>query len=122
VNQRDRRSLTDFGLVEPLLREGVPPRHLIISSDLADAQVVVSEDFVAALLLDFVMVPAGAPADERLLVPPARKRKDPSLAGQALVADVVNEALFLLQLGAQHLGVVEVVIPVLPIWEDLKNH
>jgi hypothetical protein len=37
---------------------------LIVSSDLADAQVVVSEDFVAALLLDLVMAPAGAPADE----------------------------------------------------------
>src|SRR4051812_47172851 len=57
VDQRDRRSLPDFGLVEPLLREGVPSRHLIVGSDLADAQVVVCEDFVAALLLDFVMAP-----------------------------------------------------------------
>jgi hypothetical protein len=84
--------------------------------------VVVSEDFVAALLLDLVMAPAGAPADERLLFPPVRKRKDPALAGQALVADVVDEALDLLQLGAQHLGVVEVVIPVLLIWENFENH
>jgi hypothetical protein len=84
--------------------------------------VVVSEDFVAALLLDFVMAHAGTPADERLLVPPVRKRKDPALAGQALVADIVDEALFLLQLGAQHPGVVEVVIPVLFIGEGLKNH
>jgi uncharacterized protein YeaO (DUF488 family) len=84
----------------------------------ADAQVVVCEDFVAGLLLDLVM----APADERLLVPPVRKRKDPALAGQALVADVVDEALDLFQLGAQHLGVVEVVIPLLFIGEDLENH
>src|SRR6516164_4006855 len=68
------------------------------------------------------MAPAGAPADERLFVPPVRKRKDPALAGQALVANVVDEALDLLQLGAQHLGVGEVVIPVLFIGEDLKNH
>src|SRR6185312_11360659 len=39
VDHRDRRSFPDFGLVEPLLREGVPRRHLIVSSDLADAQV-----------------------------------------------------------------------------------
>lgn len=64
VDQRDRRSLSDFGLIEPLLREGVARRHLIVGSDLADAQVVVGEDFVAALPLDLVMAPAGAPADE----------------------------------------------------------
>src|SRR3954449_363924 len=64
VDQRDRCSLPDFGLVEPLLGEGVSRRHLIVGGDLADAQVVVSEDFVAALLLNFVMAPAGAPADE----------------------------------------------------------
>src|SRR5215469_1122657 len=52
-------SFPDFGLVEPLLREGVPCRHLIVSSDLADAKVVVCEDFVATLLLDLVMAPAG---------------------------------------------------------------
>src|SRR5262249_33989807 len=40
----------------------------------------------------------------------------------ALVADVVDEALFLLQLGAQHLGVVEVVIPALFIGEGFENH
>jgi hypothetical protein len=68
------------------------------------------------------MAPAGAPADERLLVPPVRKRKDPALAGQAPVADVVDEALDLLQLGAQHLGVVKIVIPVLFIGEDLEDH
>ena len=49
VDQCDRCSFPDFGFVEPLLREGVPRRHLIVSGDLADAQVVVSEDFVAAL-------------------------------------------------------------------------
>src|SRR4051812_1739552 len=122
VDQRDRCSLPDFGLVEPLLREGVPRRHLIVGSDLADAQVVVCEDFVAALLLDFVMAHAGAPADERLLVPPVRKRKDPALAGQALVPDVVDEAFDLLQLGAQHLCAAEVVIPVSFTGEDFENH
>src|SRR5690349_23143284 len=78
VDQRDRRSLPDFGLVEPLLREGVPRRHLIVGSDLTDAQVVVCEDFIAALLLNLMVAPAGAPADERLLVPPVRKRKEPA--------------------------------------------
>ncbi|WP_442868815.1 hypothetical protein [Bradyrhizobium sp. CCBAU 21362] len=68
------------------------------------------------------VIAAGAPADERLLVPPVRKRKDPVLAGQALVADVVDEAFDLLQLGAQHLGIVEVIIPVPFIGEDLENH
>ena len=85
---------------EPLLCEGVPRRQLTVSRDLADAQVVVSKDFVASLLLDLVMAHAGAPADERLLVPPVRKRKDPALAGQAFVADIVNETVDLLQLGA----------------------
>jgi hypothetical protein len=35
---------------------------------------------------------------------------------------VDNEALELLQLGAQHLGGIEVVIPVTFIREDLENH
>src|SRR5499427_3637924 len=96
VDQRDRCSLSDFGLVEPLLREGVPRWHLIVGSDLADAQVVVCEDFVAALLLNLVMALARAPADERLFVPPVRKGKEPALADQALVADVVDEAFDLL--------------------------
>src|SRR5215471_18890663 len=96
VDQCDRRSIAGFGLVEPLLREGVPRGHLIVGSDLANAQVVVREDFIAALLLDLVMAPARAPADERLLVPPVRKGKDPALADQALVAYVVDEALDLL--------------------------
>src|SRR4051794_9059207 len=122
VDQRDRRSLPNFGLVEPLLREGVPRWQLIVGSDLADAQVVLCQDFVAALLLNRVMAPARAPAHERLLVPPVRKGKDPALADQALVADIVDEALEPLQLGAQHRGVVEVIIPVLSIWKDFKNH
>jgi hypothetical protein len=46
--------------------------------------VVVCEDLVAALLLDLVMAHVGAPADERLLVLPVRKRKDPALAGRLL--------------------------------------
>src|SRR6185437_15123747 len=50
----------------PLLRESVPRGHLIVGGDLADAQVVVCEDFVAALPLDLLMAPADAPADERL--------------------------------------------------------
>jgi hypothetical protein len=62
--------------------------------------VIVCKDFVAALLLNLLMAPARAPADERLLVPPVRKGKDPALADQALVADVVDEALYLLQLRA----------------------
>src|SRR5262249_55614599 len=70
VDQRDRRSFSDFGLIESLLRDGVPRRHLIVGSDLAHAQVVVSEDFVPPLLLDLMVVRAAAPADERLLVPP----------------------------------------------------
>src|SRR4051794_6645375 len=67
VNERDRRPLANLRLVKALLRERVSRWHLVIGGDLADAHVVVSEDFVATLLLDLVMAPAGAPADERLL-------------------------------------------------------
>ena len=52
----------------------------------------------------------------------AHQRRFGGLAGQALVADVIDEALDLLQLGTQHLGVVEVVIPAPFIREDLENH
>ncbi|MBB4427794.1 hypothetical protein GGD66_006377 [Bradyrhizobium sp. CIR48] len=113
--------LADFGLIEPLLGEGVPRRHLIVSSDLADAQVVVSKDFVAALLLNLMM---GLQVRQRTSDFSSRQFESEriSLAGQATVADVVDEAIDLLRLGTQYLSVVEIVIPVLSIWQRLENH
>jgi hypothetical protein len=44
-------------------------------------------------------------------VQPAGQGKNPSLARQALVTDVVNETVDLLEFGPQHLGVIEVGVP-----------
>src|SRR4051812_31605579 len=77
IYQRDRRPLSCFGLIEALLREGITRGDLVVGGDLSDPEVVVGEDFVAALLLDFVVAHVGAPADQRLLIPPVREREYP---------------------------------------------
>ena len=53
-----------IGLVNPLLSECVSRGHLSVGRDLADAQMVVFQNFVAALLLDLVVAHARAPPDE----------------------------------------------------------
>jgi hypothetical protein len=63
---------------------------------------------------------ASAPADERLLVAPVRQRQDPSLAGQAPVADVVDETIHLLQLRLEHPGIVEIGVPVIRLRVDFE--
>src|SRR5437588_3741295 len=77
-------------LVKPLLAKHLPARQPVIGDDLADPEMIIAEDLAPALLLNLVMTGAGAPADHRLLVPPYRKRQQPTLsaqAGKALVVD-----------------------------------
>src|ERR1700746_1215016 len=66
--------------------------------------------------------PRGAPADQRLLGVPARQRQNPAVTGQAVIADVVDEAVDLLQLGAEHLGVPEVGCPLGGLRIHLEQH
>jgi hypothetical protein len=75
--------------------------------------VIVEEDFFPAFLLDLVMLRLGAPADQCLLIVPVREGEDPSLAGEALVPDVVDEALHPLQLRPEDLGESQVGVPLL---------
>jgi hypothetical protein len=51
------------------------------------------------------MLGLGAPADERLFVALHREGEDPAVSGQTSVADVVDEAVHLLEFGCEHLGV-----------------
>ncbi len=93
-----------------------------VLGDLADPQVVVGEDLAATLLLHLMMLHGRAPSDDRLLVAPSRQRQDPTFADQALVADVVDETVDLLQLGPQHLGVGQVFVPSLFPGPDFEDH
>ena len=63
-------------LVEPLLAKHLTGQAARLSAiDLADPEMIITEDLGPALLLNFVMTGAGAPTDHRLLVPPYRKRQ-----------------------------------------------
>src|SRR4029078_7614647 len=97
LHRASRRGPAALSRVRPLFVEGMAFGGMRVLRQLADPQVVIEKYVGAAFLLDLVMPHAGAPADDRLLVAPIRQRQDPSLAGQAPVADVVDEAVDLLQ-------------------------
>jgi hypothetical protein len=63
-----------------------------------------------------------SPAHHGLLVAPAGERQDPALAGEAAVADVLHEAVDLLQLGPQDLGVPEIGVPLLGARMSFEDH
>src|SRR6201996_5291775 len=104
VEQGDGGGLAGLGLVEPLLGQGAAVGQAGVAGALPDAQVVVGQDVLAPLGLDVVVAGPGPPADQGLLVAPAGQGQDPAVPGQAAVADVVDEAVNLLELGAEHLG------------------
>src|SRR5438045_9734555 len=69
---------------------------------------VVAEDLGPSLLLHSMVLRLGAPPDQGLFVAPARQRQQPSFPGQAPVADVVDESVYLLQFRFEHLGEAEI--------------
>ena len=83
---------------------------------------IVPKYFTPASLLHHVMPGMRAPADQCFLVTPARQRKEPSLASQAAIADVVNEAGDFLQFGREHLGETEITVPMIGFRMDFEEH
>src|SRR3546814_9400629 len=65
---------------------------------------------------------ACPPADDRLLVTPVRQGQDPALPRQTPVAEIVDEARNLLELGPQHRHATEIAIPLLSPRLDFENH
>src|SRR5262249_35822353 len=68
-----------------------------------------------------VMSGMRAPANERLLVTPRGQRKDPPLAGQAAITDVVDEPVDLFQLGFEHLGKSKILIPLVGLGMNFEE-
>ena len=101
-DQRQRRSLSRDGLVQPLRLEGISFGKAGIFGDLAHAEMIVGENPGATVILGLVMTGMGAPAHHGFLVPPMRDRKDPAFAGQAGVTDVLDETVDTFELRTQH--------------------
>jgi hypothetical protein len=91
-----------------------------IPRQLADPQLIVQQDFSAALFLRLVMPHFSAPADEGFLVAPAGERENPRASG--CEADVVDESVDRLEFGATHSGVAEIIVPLLAHWVDFEKH
>ena len=121
-DQRDGGAFTGHGLIEPLFLQRVSGGHLGIRGHLSDPKVIIGKNPAAALVLHVVMVGRDAPAHHGLLVAPSGQRQQPAVARQTAVADVVDEAVDLLQFRPQHLAAAEImiVLPVLRI--DLEDH
>ena len=97
-------------------------RDVGVGNDLADAQVVIGKYLEAALLLHLVVQRLGAPAHQRLLVAPGGKRQNPAGAPQRAVADIVDEAVDLLELRLQQLGLLEIAVEFFRFGVDFEEH
>ena len=91
--RRHRRQLLPFVGRGVVFQFG--PRHL------ADPQMIVEQDNRTALLLRVMVDGLGPPANQRLLVAPARERQDPARARETPVADVFKNQRFRLPAGRQ---------------------
>src|SRR4051812_31192265 len=69
-----------------------------------------------------MMAGLGSPANQRLFIPPGRKREYPSFPGQAAIAHIIDKALDLFQFGLEHLALVKIGIPLIRLWLDFKNN
>src|SRR3954470_8200010 len=122
VDEHDRGSLARLRFVEPLLLQTLPGRKPRVARHLTHSQVVIAEDLGAALLLHGVMSGMGAPADQSLLVAPARERQDPAFPGEALIPDVIDETFDSLQLGAEQFCEAEIRVPPIVLRADFEQH
>jgi hypothetical protein len=83
---------------------------------------VVEQNLGSALLLHDVVSHGGAPADDGFFIAPTGQRKNPAFARQALIADVVDEPVDLLQFGPQHLCIVEVGVRLIRLRMHFEYH
>src|SRR5262249_17574098 len=122
IEQTHSGALAGLGCIEPLLPQAVTLRRCAIQSQLADAQMIVNKHLRAAFFLHLVVLRVGTPADERLFVTPSRKREQPTVTGQAAIANIVDKAVDLLEFGFEALGEGEIGVPLFALGVDLKDH
>src|SRR6202035_4909184 len=122
VDQRDSRPLADFCLVEPLLSKRAAPSGsrssaVICPTRRRESARISSRSFCRTPW--WRMRVANARGTSR---PASSTGEEPAIPRYALVADVVDEALYLLQLRAEHLCVAKVVIPVRLVRQHFEDH
>jgi hypothetical protein len=94
---RQRFRLAGLRDIEALFDHLLVLGWVAIGGHFADAQVIVGEDAVAALLLNFVVLAVATPTNYRFFVAPSGERQHPTLAPFALEAFVVDETVDRLQ-------------------------
>src|SRR5262249_62203429 len=93
----------------------------VIAHDRRDAQPIILENPGAACSLRLAVLRMRAPTRDSLLVAPERQRQDLALLRQALKALDRDEAVDLLELGAQFCGEIEIVLAPARSGLDLEN-
>src|SRR5580658_3619892 len=68
------------------------------------------------------MTHGSPPANQGFLIAPARERKNPAIPREALVPDIIDEAVDPLQFGPQDLRIAQVGIPLLRSWTYFEYH
>src|SRR3981081_1021998 len=121
IDQRDRRAGPCFRLIQSLLEERISGRQSRVHRDLAYTEVIILQDLESTLRLYGMMLCIGPPADQRLLIFPVGKRKNPSLPSETAITDVVDEPLDFLQHRPQSFRVVEVGVPLLCLGPHFKE-
>src|SRR5436190_19554158 len=97
-----------------------PLAHAVVAHHRGDTQPVVAKHAAAARLLRGAMLDLIAPAGDRRLVAPERQRQHLVGIGDALEALDGDEAVDLLQLGAQAGGVLEIALAPAVGWPHLE--
>src|SRR5579883_3083274 len=98
---RDRRHL---------LRRLRAVEHAVLSDDFDHGQPIIGEDLVPALALRPLMPIMLAPAPYRVGIAPEGQRENLAFGGEALKPFDRDEAVDLLQIGAQHRSDVEIIL------------
>src|SRR6516164_3116095 len=93
LGDRDRLRHRVRRLVEALLDDANAARRIAVVGHLANAQMVLLEDFEPPLFLDAVMLTLRAPAHYGLLITPCRQRQQAAFRPGAFEALVVDETV-----------------------------
>src|SRR3954452_10436095 len=96
--------------------------HAVVADDAGDTQVIIGEDFCAALGLGAAVLHRVAPGLHGRLVPPERHRQDLALVGQALETLDRDEAVDGLQDRLEVGREVEIILAVFRLGPDLEDH
>ena len=72
------------------------------------ANEIIGENLISCFLLKLMVAPAGAPANQCLLVAPIREREQPIVPREALINDAIDEFRQSPPVPTQHLNIIQI--------------